>query len=196
MHYRLNLSSDLLDPSKSPRVYSVEPISQLGFGLGVLADLRLNNYLNLRTEPGLDFGQRNIEYKLRLEEGLHDYNYETYTMKISSIYAYWPILLKLRSVRINNYRPYLVGGASVRYDFESRKKNQNNADYVIKTNPLDVFGEIGAGVDFYLTYFKLGIEFKYCFGFMDIMRHEQEEEYNRVIQAMKSKIFMVSFHFE
>lgn len=196
MSHRLALSSDILDPEKTPTVYGVEPVSEFGFGLGVLADLRLNNYLNLRTEPGLDFGQRNLEYRLRTAGGLHEYSYETYTMRISSICAYWPILLKFRSVRINNYRPYVIGGGSVRYDFESRRKNQANTDYTIKTNPFDVYAEVGAGVDFYLPYFKFAMELRYCFGFMDIMRHEPEEEYNRVLQSMKSKIIMLTFHFE
>ena len=62
--------------------------------------------------------------------------------------------------------------------------------------PLDFYFEIGAGLDFYLTYFKLSTELKMSYGLKDVLIHEPDVEYNSVIEELKSKMFLLSLHFE
>ena len=116
-------------------------------------------------------------------------------MKVPSIYIDAPILVKFKGKRINNYRPYLIGGMAVRYDLDTKRIGHNNDDYSINQRPLDYFYEFGFGIDFFLVYFKLATEFKYSFGMKNILVAEPTE-YCAVIDALKSRMFILSFHFE
>ena len=71
-------------------------------------------------------------------------------------------------------------------------------------NPFNIYGEIGMGIDFYLTYFKFATEIKYSFGLSNILvrsdRHGQLPEefarYTNYINKLTSHIVIISFHFE
>jgi len=196
MFFRAKPSADLLFKPKSDSVYGFEPVSQAGFNLGMIAELNLFKYLSIRMLPGMDFGQRNIQYKMHSTEYPDSVLFYTYDMVIPTIDVELPILLKLKGMRINNYRPYLIGGGNVRYDLETRRKSQKNTDYTIKLKPVDYFFEVGAGIDFYMTYFKLSTELKMSYGLKDILIHEPTIDYNRVIDRLQTKMFLLSFHFE
>ena len=63
----------------------------------------------------------------------------------------------------------------------------------------DLYYEMGAGMDFYLTYFKLSVELKMSNGFSDVIGKEAapgHPEYYNAIEKMKSQIWVLSFHFE
>jgi hypothetical protein len=197
MYFRATPSSNLLFKAKNDSIYGFEPVSQAGFNLGMIAELKLFKYLSIRTLPGMDFGQRDIQYKVRNKADYPDsLVFYTYDMVIPSIDIELPILLKLKGMRINNYCPYLIGGANVRYDLETRRKNQKNTDYTIKIRPVDYFFEVGAGLDFYMTYFKFSTELKMSYGMRDILVHESSVVYNNVIDKLETKMFLLSFHFE
>ncbi len=196
MNYRIFPDSTLLLTGLADSVYNVESHGTMGIDLGIVSELRLGNYLSLRFLPGLMFGQRNLVYQMRkqnsprFEPVLKEYN-----MKISSIYIDAPILLKFKAQRINNYRPYLVAGMAFRYDLDTKRIGNDNSDYTINQNPMDYFYEFGFGVDFFLVYFKLAAEFKYSFGIQNILQSEPNE-YCSVMEALKSRMFILSFHFE
>ena len=189
-------SSDLLFPSKCDSVYGLEVVSQAGFNLGMISELNLSKYFSIRVLPGMNFGQRNIQYKMRNKNYPDSVVFYTYDMLIPSIFVELPILFRLKGMRINNYRPYIIGGGNIKYDLETRRKNQKNTDYSIKLKPVDFFFEVGAGMDFYLTYFKFSTEIKMSYGLKDILIHEPAIEYNKVIDQLKTKMFILSFNFE
>ena len=200
MFFRMKPSADILFTSKSDSVYGVEVISQPGFNLGMISELNLFKYLSIRMLPGMNFGGRNIQYKIRnftvLNDSIAFYKgRDQDIIKVPSINVELPILLRLKGMRINNYRPYIIGGGNVRYDLETRRKNKKD-EFNIKLKPLDFFFEIGAGIDFYLTYFKFSTELKMSYGLKDILIKEPFDERNRVLDQLKSKMFILSFNFE
>ncbi len=202
MYYRMKVSPDILYNAKCDTVYGVETKGQLGFNLGMLAEYSLSKYFSIRTLPGMNFGGRTLLYKSRKFENVPKDSlvFITEEMSVGTIDIEIPILIRYKGMRINNYRPYLVAGGNVRYDLESNRKNKKNKNdemnYVIKTKPLDFFFEIGGGLDFYLTYFKLSTEIKMSYGTQDILVHDSNVEYNRVIKELKSKMFVFSLIFE
>lgn len=197
MGFNLKPDASLIIPYDGDIVYGVDVKPLIGFNLGILADLRLNNTFNLRMQPGMLFGQRNLVYTIRDKTAeTSDTVLVESLMQIPSIHLDLPLLIKMRAERINNYRPYIVAGMSVKYDLESRKKTEDGKEYQIKTYPLDYYCELGFGIDYYLPYFKLSTELKYCIGLKDILVHEPIIEKNRVIDELKSKIIILSFHFE
>lgn len=163
-----------------------------GFTVGIVSELRLHEDWSLRFLPGLEFGQRTLSFS----------NLPQPTSQIESVLVNLPLLIKYRARRINNYRPYLVAGGSFKIDVQSQKKLNPDEQMFIRLNNTDVYYELGAGVDFYLPYFKFSTEFKFAIGLKDILNHVYDvdnpgyEEYTDVIRRMNSKIITLSFHFE
>ena len=56
-------------------------------------------------------------------------------------------------------------------------------------------GDIGFGTDFYLEYFKFGIELKMSYGLNDIHIRESNA-FSDPIEMLKTKMFLLSFTFE
>ncbi len=198
MNYRIEHSGALLTTNDT--IFGVESKSQKGFGLGLISDLKLNNYFNLRFTPGLQLGQRNLIHKIRMfpsESG--EYTFEDdpkkTTMIIPSIYVDFPLLLKFRAKRINNYRPYLIGGFSVKWDYEARRENDKNQGYSDKMEPLQYYYELGFGIDYYMPFFKFSTEVKFCQGLNDVLVHENYE-YTKSIDRLLANMIVVSLHFE
>lgn len=198
MNFRILPTMDLLVPFFQDSVQHLEATPSVGFNLAFIADLRLNDHFNLRTQPGLQFGQRNLHYTMRDmyevndDESMKTYNY---TMKISTIYVDIPLLIKYNARRINNYRPYLIAGGSVKYDLETLRTRRNNSKYTLSQLPLDLFYQFGFGINWYFVYFKFGTEFKFEFGTRNILKPENVE-YAEVIDKLYSRLFVISLHFE
>jgi hypothetical protein len=63
--------------------------------------------------------------------------------------------VKFSSLRVNNFRPYLVGGISTSFNLSSNKKSlDDNSSNVFRVINQVYNYEIGFGIDFYLPYFK------------------------------------------
>jgi hypothetical protein len=163
-----------------------------GFSVGIVSDLRLHENWSLRFLPGLEFGERTIRYSNLPEEDV----------TVESVLVNLPLMLKYRAKRLNNYRPYLIGGASYKIDVQSQDALDPDNNMLIRLNTTDFYLELGAGVDFYLPYFKLATELKFAIGLRDILNHKYDVEnpgyegYTDAIRGMNSKIITLSFHFE
>lgn len=86
------------------RVSTITP----GFRVGLIVDMRLAKYLNLRFTPGLDFATRAIRFKNESGNPFPANNPHDVHMLSLPIDA--PILLKYSAQRVGNYRPYVIGG--------------------------------------------------------------------------------------
>ncbi|MEJ5264572.1 MAG: porin family protein [Bacteroidales bacterium] len=168
----------------------------LGFQVGMIADFRLGEYLNFRVLPSFNFGQRDLIFFVNKgKDGMQPVK----TFKIESSMLDLPLQLKYKAKRINNYRPYLIFGSSVRYDLAAKKKYKIDDEEFILLRPFDVYGELGFGIDFYLPYFKFSTELKLSLGFLDILNHTPPEvhpEYVNALRKLNSQMLMLSFHFE
>lgn len=161
-----------------------------GINLGIITDLRLCNYLNLRCLPGISFGERDItfidEYGNLIDEE---------PLIIKSTFVDIPFLLKYGAKRLNNWRPYVVAGNSFRYDLAKEKQNH------LKLRSLDVYCDLGAGLDFYLPYFRLSVELRAAFGLTNIYDTTKSEDledlvYQQAIDKFKSRWYGLTFYFE
>ena len=79
--------------------------TSIGFNVGLVGDLRLYDYINLRFEPGLYYTQRDLTFP-----GF-DNQFDA-VRQVKSTYIFFPLLLKFSSLRTGNIRPFLVGGVS------------------------------------------------------------------------------------
>lgn len=178
-----------LDDNIYADVTRIEP----GFQVTIVSDMRLNNDFTLRFLPGIAFGQRNLAF----------YNYETRLLEkelqIASSYLEFPLHLKYRSVRLNNYRPYLIGGTNYRFDMAARKEYNEEDDIFVRFKPSDIYLEGGFGIDFYLPYFKFSPELKVGMGLLNLRVDRPSDfapQYVRSMDRMKAFVVMLNFHFE
>lgn len=171
----------------------------MGFQVGMISDLRLSEYFNLRCLPSFNFGQRTIQYFSGKSVNVADEMVQE--VKLESSMLDLPILIKYKAMRLNNTRPYFIAGGSVRYDLATKSKFDDKHPFVL-LKPLDFYLEMGFGVDFYLEFFKFSTEIKLSLGLTDILNHKTNENnpenavYVNSLRKLNSNILMISFHFE
>ena len=189
-------NSDMFfDTSMIKQVYSIENNQQPGFHLGPISNVRLGKHFDFRFLVNLSFTQRALEYIVLKENSLGENYFDTHIMKLSSTFLEFPLLIKYKSDRINNYRFYLIGGIKPTLDLAAKKKIPDELMPMIRLNQSDIYGEVGIGLDFYLPYFKFSPELKMGVG-IDDMAIDDNTEYTGAMKYLKSKVFMLSFHFE
>ena len=146
----LNQYNFKIDYKTNPN-YTTQVEEELGLNIGLIGDLKINEHLNLRFEPGLHTNKGALKFNERSKFTQYSDTLRT----IKSTYIHLPLLLKFSSKRIDNFRPYLIGGISTSFNLSSNQNspedNKNNV-FRLKTNTL--YYELGFGIDFYLQYFK------------------------------------------
>jgi len=167
------------------------PKPQSGFEIGITADIRLASHLNLRFIPGLSFGTRKIDFTLRQPDG----SIESVTKTAESTLLDFPIYLKYKTDRLTNFRAYALAGAQYSIDLASQSKKKEDNLELLKINPHNFQFIIGGGTDFYLKYFKFGIELRMAYGLNDITTR-RGTVFDKNLQYIKSKIFWIVFTFE
>ena len=127
----------------------INVISTSGFEVGLIGDLRLHKNINLRIEPGLSSNTKTLEFTHIIDD-----NESVKTREINGTYLRIPVLLKFNTDRLNNIRPYVIGGVSYDFNFSSNQDNPNdNLDGEFRMTKNNFTYEIGVGIDLYLPYF-------------------------------------------
>ena len=163
-----------------------------GFNVGLIGDLRLHEYINLRFEPGLYYTQRNLNYS-----GFTDEN--DALREVKSTYIHFPLLLKFSSERTGNIRPFLVGGVSATLNLSSNSKTKDdNLQERFRVKPWTKNYEVGFGIDLYLEYFKFSPSIRGVFGFNDelIRDNDPNSPWTGNIDALKTRAIFINFTFQ
>jgi len=168
-----------------------------GFSVGVTADMRLSNHLNLRLSPTMHFGAKHLTFHNLTQlspEGIpHE---ERQDMK--NTYISIPLDLKFSAQRWNNYRPYLIAGVNQMINLTGKDQEY------IRLKKSDTMVEIGLGCDFYLPFFKLIPEIKFCYSLIDALdkNHpnelldENKKMYANSVRSGHTKMIVLTFYFE
>ncbi|MFM7216400.1 MAG: porin family protein [Bacteroidota bacterium] len=173
-------------------IYSITPTAQAGLNLGILSNLRLGEYFDLRFMPALSFVQRKLDYGFYIPSTSQS---SDLIKTVESTYLELPVNIKFKSKRIDNYRIYVVGGGRYSTDMISQAKVKERDPDILKLRRKDYGLELGVGADFYMPYFKFSPEIKMFSGMPDLLVRENTPYVNS-IQSLKSKIFFISFFFE
>ena len=166
-----------------------------GFNVGLIGDLRINNFFNLRFEPGLYANQRKLIYPD--QDGLINENDKI--REIKSTYIHLPLLIKFSSIRINNFKPYLVGGISSSLNLSSNEKNNDdNSNNIFRMKTNSLYYEVGFGIDFYLTYFKFSPSIRGIFSFKNELVNDNDSNspWTSNIENLYSRGLLINFTFE
>ena len=195
------------DLSEYDSLMMINTQSRSGFSLGIVTNLRLGKYFDLRFIPGLSFPSRHVNYTYRIPSSSNVVH--TTHIEAESVCLDLPLLIKFKSSRmLNNLRAYVIAGGQYSFDMISAKKKKNSGSAVnLKLNPHDVQAQVGVGLDFYCTYFKFSTELKMSFGFFDMLVHENDDQehpnyrpnehmYVNSVNRLCAKNILISFVFE
>ena len=165
--------------------------SQKGFNLGIVSNLRLGKYTDLRFVPALIFGERHLYYGFI--DSLNTNNDQI--KRIESTLVDFPIYIKYKSERYNNFRAYVIGGLKYSMDIASQDKIDDEGQEIVKLKKNDLMGEIGFGIDCYLEYFKFSPQIKISYGLLNLLTKDKSV-YTQSINQLTTNGWMLSFTFE
>ncbi len=176
-----------------------------GFNVGLIGDIRINSNLNLRFEPGLSSSAGTINFVDDLfggEEGTSS-RFEYSSAEISATYLHLPILMKFSANRMNNIKPYVIGGFSYDHNFSSKSSNPNdNRTNVFRMQKANFMYEVGIGMDFYFPYFKFSPSIRGQFAITNELMPDNKSEaqpsspYTDPIDFMGTQAIFIKFAFE
>ena len=187
----LNISNNGFITPEGESWFTEVPAYSPGFCVNVLADMRISNHINLRCSPGMYFGNKKVHFRNSITG---DEN----TQNIKSNYVVIPVDIKYSATRYKNIRPYVVGGIMGILDVSKKRPEQ------LKLRDTDAMLTIGLGCDFYLPYFKLCPELKFCFGLRNLLNTERPDlqdnpdmmKYTQSVSQIKSNMIVLTFYFE
>lgn len=180
------------------KIRSVYTKGDPGFALGIVCDVRLHEYLRARFTPNISFASRSLQFTL--ENSKHD-STKIYEKSVESTFLIFPIELKLQSKRLSNFSAYVIGGGAYVLDLASNKKaaavssSANRLDDAVRIKRDDITYSIGAGVDFYLMYFKFGLELKVINGTKNLL-YKDNNIFSKSVDKVNSKMVVFSLTFE
>lgn len=170
--------------------YADVPEYTPGFSVGVLGEIKANDWLSVRMIPTMHFGDKKVVFKeQRSGKVVEQY--------IKSTYISIPIDLKISAARFNNYRPYVVTGFAPTFDLTVKK----GKELLVKRS--DLMFEVGMGVDFYYPFFKMIPELKFCFGLDNVLEKTRNDltdgsllKYSNALDKAQSAMMVLTLYFE
>ncbi|WP_420321781.1 porin family protein [Flagellimonas sp.] len=163
-----------------------------GFNVGLIGELRINEFLDGRFEPGLLYTSRTL--------GFPGFTSEVDALReVKSTYIRFPLLLKASARRFGNWKPYITGGVYTAMNLGSKEDSlddNSSGEFRMKKN---VYGyELGFGIDIYTEYFKFSPSIRGVFALTDeiVPDNDPNSPWTGNIDAMRTRGFFINFTFE
>lgn len=168
-----------------------------GFSVGVLAEMRLHDNFSLRLTPTMHFGGKHLTFVNMTDLDVNG-KPRRQTQDMKNTYVSVPIDLKFAAPRWNNHRPYFMAGVNPVMNLTGGEQD------MLRLKRFSTMLEVGLGCDFYLPFFKLIPELKFCFGLgntldtnhINELRDANLRAYAGSVSSAQSKMFVLTFYFE
>lgn len=163
-----------------------------GFNVGLVGDMKIIENIHLRLEPGLYFTQRDLAFP-RIENAIDSLR------EVKSTYIHIPLLVKLSTNKLNNFKPFLVGGVSASLNLSSNEDNpEDNEQGKFRMTKNTFFYELGFGIDFYLYYFKFTPSIRGVFALNNelIQDDDPNSPWTSNIDRLSTRAIFINFTFQ
>ena len=168
----------------------VQSVNGPGFNLGIVTNLKIGNYFDLRFLPTLSFAERELKYNLT-----NPADPRVPSQRIESVFVEMPFHMRYKSEPYNDMRLFVIGGVKYSFDVASDSRSRQ-ADELVKISPTDFQFEIGTGVQFFFPYFIFSPELKFSHGIGSSLLYDNALNESRVLEKLNSRTFTLSLHFE
>ncbi len=169
-----------------------------GFNVGLIGNLRVNSFIDLRFEPGLLITTRELYYSQTYFTGT-TFRTSDLTREVKSTYIHFPLLVKISTKRVNNFKPFIVGGFSTAINLSSNENNpEDNSSGQFRVKKNGLYYELGFGVDLYLYNFKFTPSIRGLFSLKDelVRDNDPNSPWTSNIAGMKTRGVFVNFTFQ
>lgn len=189
----------------TPNLNAISSAPSQGFGLGFVMNRMISDNFDIRATPSLIFSDRVVTYEYEPMAPIDVGNGQTKNFqkvvdkKVQATMFEFPLGIKVKSNRLNNFRLYWLGGAKYSIDIASKKKTFDEGEAAVnkflknKRNYLSY--ETGIGFDIYFEYFKMSPEIKLSYSANDLLQHDNTV-YANPIDKLKLRQLTFSLIFQ
>lgn len=186
--YRIRYSQSFVDTDTFKKV---QPDFGPGFNLGLMGNLRLSSFIDLRFVPSLAFAEKTMSINTSDIAGGDSLIDRT----VESIYMHLPFQLKFKSDRINNFRFYAITGMKFDYDMAANARSRKKDEF-LKVSAFDYGYELGVGFEFYYPNFILAPEIKLSQGLGNQIFKDGAIPLSNAIDVLSTRMFVFSLHIQ
>lgn len=164
----------------------------VGFNVGLIGEMRLHEFLDLRFEPGLFYTQRILGFP-----GFTDA--VDAIREVKSTYINFPLLLKVSTRRIGNWKPFIIGGVGTQLNLGSNEDSlDDNSSGTFRMKKSVFHYELGFGIDFYTEYFKFAPSIRGVFALSDelVPDNDPNSPWTGNISGLRTRGIFINFTFE
>lgn len=185
-NYRIYHSKNFI---RNDSFATAESVTGPGFNLGIVSNLKIGEYFDIRFLPTLSFTEHTIRYKQPGENGL------LRKRPIESVLVEMPFHVRYKSAPYHDFRLFVIGGVKYSFDVASDSRTRQAAG-LVKIAPTDFQVEYGAGIQFFFPYFIFSPELKISQGLNNVLIFNDRLEQSNVLEKVLSRTFTISLHFE
>lgn len=183
--------------NETSKVGSIQSSNSNGVQLGLHVNLQLSRRFDLRFYPlKLIFANQKLtitDTSLKANLLVTEPNTINDPLNLSETIMSFPLQIRFKSDRINNFRFYSVAG--IKYDMLLNYGTFSNKT-TIPFKRSDFGIETGIGFQFFFPYFILSPELKYSYGINNVHKRDPNEQYSTLINRISNRMIMFSLHFE
>lgn len=190
----------------------VQTKAAYSFGAGLIGKLRLNDYFDLRVEPGLQFVEREIFFDTQSNDQFaagtpanQPFTPIVLTdadklRTVKSTYVDIPVLIEVHGDRWYNSRPYAAAGVNWMMNLQSNSKSEDdNQQGIFRTTASNFAWSAEIGMQFYFSRFKLTPGFRGTFMINNESVADNAETppyWSSAMSSAKTRAFMFVLKFE
>ena len=184
--YGIKYSDNFLD-TEYDEVSSISGISRVGFDLGFMVNLQIDDQFWVRVVPVKVGLYQNI---VRYFDNIGGSTFDDQLVESTRIEP--GIFLKYRSIRRGNTRMYIVGGVSG--SFRSGKEDIATTFDRLEIAKSNVKVEIGIGIEQYFQFFRFAPEIRYARGIGNVM-NDTNNFWHNGLERLVTHNFTLYLHF-
>ena len=186
------------DIDYATNVKDVQVLKSIGFNVGLIGNLRINDFIDIRLEPGLVISRRDINYSYSYFNG-GSFGYRDLSREVQSTFIHIPLLIKFSTKRINNIKPFIVAGFSTALNLSSQQNNpDDNSNNTFRVTKNNLYYELGIGIDLYLNWFKFTPSLRGVFSIQDelVKDVDPNSPWTKNMTQMQTRGLFINFTFQ
>jgi hypothetical protein len=176
----------------------IQVLKSAGLNVGLVGNFRINDYIDIRLEPGLVISRRELNYSYTYFNGI-SHDEKDLIREIQSTFVHIPLLIKFSSKRINNIKPFIVAGFSTALNLSSQQNNpEDNSNNTFRVTKKNLYYELGIGIDLYLNWFKFTPSLRGVFSIQDELVNDVDPNspWTKNMTQMQTRGLFINFTFQ
>jgi len=171
--------------SDADSVVSITGTRTPGYTVGIILNLRLAEFFDLRLLPTFAFYQRDVNFLFK--------NKFSSIQTTESTFIEIPLMCKYKSQRRGNFRMYMIGGLKAAVETGAKKKEKKDTE--LRASNFDLSIDYGFGLDIYYPLFKFSPEIRFSHGLLNML-NKDNNIYSKSLDRLSTHTVSLFLHFE